>query len=151
ANDTFVGLLLKDGQSQVIGAGGWWINTRKFLVEHLDEVMLERLPSNPRLYGGFVSMRRLSIAIYGPDGAVLRRLRAPGGLETLRREPFVGPFENFTVGVVETADAPVSWTRRFLAIEIAFIAVMGLAIVAATAFGLRHLVRQLELAQLKSG
>lgn len=152
AGEVFAGLLLNtEGDPLPRGVGGWWVNPREFLIEHLDEVMLERLPATPRLYGGFESMRRLSIALYAPDGTVLRRLRDPGGPETAGREPFEGPFESFSIEVVETADAPVGWTRKFLTIQIAFIALMTLAIVGATAFGLRHLIRQLELAQLKSG
>jgi len=150
-NMVFAGLLLRDSRSQVIGAGGWWINPREFLVDHVDEVLQERLPANPRMYGGIESTRRLSVAIMSPDGVELRRLRDPGSLETARSEPLGGPFEGYTIRVAETADAPVAWTRRFLAIAIAFVALMGMAIVVATAFGLRHLVRQLELAQLKSG
>src|SRR5438093_484136 len=61
-----------------------------------------------------------------------------------------GPFEGFSVRVGSTANAPAVWTGYFLALQIAFIALMGLAILAATLFGFRYTVRQLELAQLKS-
>lgn len=146
----FTGLLLRDGEGQVMGAGGWWINPRSFLAGHVDDVMRERLPSNPRMYGGYESIRRLSIAIAAPDGSVIGQVRDPGS-EAPSREPFAGPFEGYSAAVAVTHDAPLAWARRFLSIEMGFIGVMGLVIVAATVFGLHYLIRQLELAQLKSG
>src|SRR5262245_2917219 len=41
----FAGLLLRDGQGQVIGAGGWWLDPRQFLARQLASVLQERLPS----------------------------------------------------------------------------------------------------------
>lgn len=146
----FTGLLLRDSEGQVMGAGGWWVNPRTFLSAHVDDVMRERLPSNPRMYGGYESIRRLSVKLTAPDGTVIGHVREPGSGE-VSREPFAGPFEGYTVAVTETGNAPLAWTRRFLAIEMTFIGVMGLVIVAATVFGLRYLIRQLELAQIKSG
>jgi len=147
----FAGLLLRDPDGQVIGAGGWWIDARKFLSAHLDPVVQERLPGNPRLYGGFESTRKLSVALYAPDGAEIGRVRTPVTQRTARSEPLAGPFENYSVRVSPTSSGSVVWTGRFVTIEIAFIVLMSLVILAATVFGLRYTVRQLELAQLKSG
>ena len=146
----FVGRLLYDGEGQVVGAGGWWMNPRKFLVEHLDDVMQDRLPSSPRLYGGLESTRKLSFELRAPDGTVIGRVRNPRNEVTARTEPFAGPFEGYTVRVAPTPGSTVVWTRRFLALEITFIGLMGLAIVAASIFGLRYTMRQLELVHLKS-
>jgi signal transduction histidine kinase len=147
----FAGLLLRDSQGQYMGAGGWWIDPRGFLVDHLNDVIQERLPTNPRMYGGFESTRRLSVSIHDPRGVEIGRLRSPGSQRTARSEQFSGPFESYSVRVAATANAPVVWTGRFVAIEITFIALMVLAIVVATVFGLRYTLRQLELAQLKAG
>jgi two-component system phosphate regulon sensor histidine kinase PhoR len=62
-----------------------------------------------------------------------------------------GPFENLSIRVAVTPDSPVALTRRFLLLELGFVAAMGFVIVGAVAFGYRYLVRQLELAQLKAG
>ena len=145
----FAGLLLRNGE-EVIGAGGWWIDPRKFLVDHLNDVMQERLPSNPRMYGGLEATMRLSVELHAPDGTVIAKVRDPGSTRIARSEPFSGPFEGYTVRVASTASAPVVWAGRFVALESAFIALMGLLIVGATIFGLRYTIRQLELAQLKS-
>jgi len=62
-----------------------------------------------------------------------------------------GPFEHFRVRVSPTRSAPVVWTARFVVVEVGFIVLMTLAIVIASALVLRYTIRQLELAQLKSG
>ncbi|HST02974.1 MAG TPA: HAMP domain-containing sensor histidine kinase, partial [Usitatibacter sp.] len=147
----FVGLLLKGIDNQVIGAGGYWIEARRFLTEHLNDVVRERLPSNPRMYGGYEATRQLSVQIFAPDGDEIGRVRVPHDLRTSRVEAFQGPFEGFSVRVSATANSPVTWTGRFVAIEIAFIAMMAALLIAATLFGLRYTVRQLDLAQIKSG
>ncbi len=147
----FAGVLLRDGEGRIIGAGGWWINAREFLEAHLEDVVRERLPSNPRMYGGIESTRRLSVALLGPSGERLARVRDPESRRTARTAQLTGPFEGYTVQVAATSDAPVVWTERYALIQMAFIAAMAMAILLATVFGLRYITRQLELAQLKAG
>jgi signal transduction histidine kinase len=150
-NQYFAGVLLRDAEGQVIGAGGWWITPRGFLDSHLEDVVRERLPSNPRMYGGIESTRRLSVELVGPAGERLARVRDPESPRTARSADLTGPFEGFTVQVAATSDAPVVWTERYAFIQMAFISIMALAILLATVFGLRYIIRQLELAQLKAG
>src|SRR5262245_51804379 len=57
----FAGMMLRDSKGQVVGAGGWWLDARYFLVSHLREVIEERLANNPRIYGGPESIRNLSV------------------------------------------------------------------------------------------
>src|SRR5512143_2855893 len=147
---TFVGLLLRGPEGEVLGAGGWWMDPRRFLVEHFDEVVQNRLPENPRLYGGFESTRRLSVSLLGGFGEELRRVRDPGHQQSARTEPLTGPFEGYAIRVAPAWGAPAMWATRFVWLEIAFIGLMGLAILAATMFGLRYATRQLELAHLKA-
>jgi signal transduction histidine kinase len=147
----FTGLLLRDPDGQPMGAGGWWIDPRKFLTAHLEQVIQDRLPSNPRMYGGFESTRRLSMQLFAPDGAEIGRVRVPEASHTSRVEPLQGPFEGYSIRVAPTVNAPVVWTGRFITIELAFIVLMTLVILAAIVFGLRYTIRQLELAQLKAG
>lgn len=151
ADRYFAGLLLRGPDGQVVGAGGWWINARKFLAGHLAAVIQDRLPSNPRMYGGFESTSRLSVQLFAPNGAEIGRVRTPGNAPTARVEALQGPFEGYSVRVAATPNSPVAWAGRFVAIELAFIALMGLVIVIATVFGLRYTIHQLELAQLKAG
>ena len=146
----FVGLLLRDPLGHVVGAGGWWMEPRQFLVRHMDDVIRERLPSNPRMYGGLESVRRLSIELFDTRGVSIGKVREPGELVTARAESFEGPAEGFTVRVAPTTNAPVVWASRFVAIEISFIVLLGVVVIVATVFGVRYTVRQLELAQLKA-
>jgi signal transduction histidine kinase len=146
----FIGTLLRDQKGAFIGAGGWWVDSRKFIIDHLGDVIRERLPSNPRMYGGLEGVRRLSIRIFGPEGTEIGRVRDPDTERTAESEPLTGPLESFTVRVAPTSDTPVVWTSRFVVLEIAFIGLMILVIGAASYFGLRYTLRQLELAQLKS-
>src|SRR6266536_877922 len=118
--------------------------------QHVDAVLQERLPGNPRLYGGFESTRKLSVQLLGPDGEEIGRLHDPGNSKSARTEPLSGPFERFSVRVSPTASSPVVWATNFVALEITFIGLLGLAIVLATVFGLRYTVRQLKLAQIKA-
>jgi signal transduction histidine kinase len=147
----FSGLLLRDGKGQVVGAGGWWLNPRRFLTDHLDAVVQDRLPANPRLYGGFESTRKLSVELLAPDGTAIGRVRGAGNSKTARIEYLSGPFERYAVRVAPTSGAPVVWATNFVALEITFIGLLGLALVVAAVFGLRYTVRQLQLAQIKSG
>jgi signal transduction histidine kinase len=147
----FAGNLLRGLDGQVLGVGGWWLDPRDFLIRHLGEVTHDLLPANPRLYGGIESTRKLSVTIMGPDGGIIARAREPGNTPTGRTEPLTGLFKGFAVRVVGTSSAPAVLTTRFVALELTFIALMGMAIVLATAFGLRYTIRQLELAQIKAG
>jgi len=151
ADRYFAGLLLRGPDGQVIGAGGWWINSRKFLAGHLAPAVQDRMPSNPRMYGGFESTSRLSVQLFAPNGAEIGRIRTPGNAPTARIEALQGPFEGYSVRVAATPNSPVAWAGRFVTFELAFIALMGLVIVVATVFGLRYTINQLELAQLKAG
>jgi len=119
----FSGLLLHGAKGQVVGAGGWWIDPQRFLVEHLQSVVQDRLPADPRLYGGYESTRKLSVQLLAPNGVEIGNVRGEGNKRTAQLAP----------------------------LEITFIGLMGLAIVVATVFGLRYTVRQLQLAQIKSG
>ena len=146
---TFAGLLLRGPQGEVLGAGGWWFEPRRFLLAHFEGVVQDRLPENPRLYGGIVSTRRLSVALLGPFGEELLRVRQPGHARSARIEPLSGPFEGYAVRVAPALGAPAVWVTRFFGLMIAFIGLMGLATVVAALAGLMYASRQLELAQLK--
>ena len=147
----FSGLLLRDGNGQVIGAGGWWLSPRQFLTTHLGAVIQDRLPSNPRLYGGYESTRKVSVQLLAPDGEELERVRGAGHSQTARVANLSGPFERYAVRVAPTSSSAVVWATNFVALEITFIGLMGLGIVVAAIFGLRYAVRQVQLAQIKSG
>jgi len=77
-------------------------------------------------------------------------VRGAGNSKTARVERLSGPFERYAVRVAPTSMAPVVWATNFVALEITFIALLGLALVVAAIFGLRYTVRQLQLAQIKS-
>ena len=147
---TFAGLLLRGPQGEVLGAGGWWFEPRRFLLAHFEAVVQDRLPENPRLYGGIVSTRRLSVGLLGPFGEELLRVRKPGHAHSAQLEPLSGPFEGHAIRVAPALGAPAVWVTRFFGLMIAFIGFMGLATVVAALAGLRYASRQLELAQLKS-
>jgi len=147
----FTGLLLRQPDGNVIGTGGWWVSPEDFVRRHFDSVLRERLPGDPRMYGGIELTRRASIEVVDERGRRLGRLREPGDLQTSRVEPMAGPFEHLGVRVAVAPDSPVVWIGRFLALELAFIATMGLLVLIAVAFGYRYIVRQLELAGMKAG
>jgi len=149
AGEVFAGLLLRS-PTGVLGGAGWWFRPHDFLQRHLDDVSQGTLPGNPRLYGGFEQMRRLSISVLDRDGSVLARVRDPGDERTARTAAVGGPFEGYGVRVGPTGNAAASWVHRFVALELTFIGIMGTVIVLASVFGMRYTVRQLELAQLKA-
>jgi len=146
----FTGLLLRDPDGQVLGAGGWWLDPEKFLTTHLRSVFEERLPQDARMYGGIESTRGLSIQLSGPNGRRMMLSRDPGYSRTAYAEPLTGPFAGYAVRVAATSNAPVVWADRFVTLLVVFIALMGVVLIGATFFGLRYTVRQLELAQIKS-
>lgn len=146
----FVGLLLRDPDRQVIGAGGWRMDSGEFLAAHLRPALEERLPGNERMYGGIESTRSLTIQLSGPAGQHTMLGRDPGYARTAHVERLGGPFDGYAVRVAANSNAPVVWAGRFVTLLVFFIVLMGLVVVGATFFGLRYTVRQLELAQIKS-
>jgi signal transduction histidine kinase len=146
----FTGLLLRDPDGQVLGAGGWRMDPARFLNAHLKPVLEERLPGNERMYGGIESIRNLSILLSGPDGPQSPTGREPGYARTAHVEPLSGPFDGYAVRVAATSNSAVVWAGRFVTLLVMFIVLMGLVVIGATFFGLRYTVRQLELAQIKS-
>ena len=146
----FAGLLLRGPDGQVLGAGGWWLDPGAFLSAHLRPVFEERLPQDARMYGGIESTRGLSIQIVGPDRQHMVLGRDPGYTRTAYTESLTGPFAGYVVRVAATSNAPVVWADRFVTLLVLFIVLMAVVLIAATLFGLRYTVRQLELAQIKS-
>ena len=146
----FTGLLLRDPDGHVLGAGGWRMDPGQFLTTHLRQVLEERLPGNERMYGGIESIRNLTIQLSGPGGWRSLPGRDPGYSRTAHVEPLSGPFDGFAVRVAATSNSAVVWAGRFVTLLVMFIVLMGLVVIGATFFGLRYTVRQLELAQIKS-
>jgi signal transduction histidine kinase len=146
----FVGLLLRGPDGMVTGAGGWWIEPDRFLRQHLQGVVEERLTQDPRMYGGIESTRGVCVQLFDGAGQQVAHVRDPGHSATARPVPLTGPFEGYTLRVSATADTPVVWAGRFVAVEMLFVTLLAGMIVVATVVGLRYVVRQLELAQLKS-
>jgi signal transduction histidine kinase len=146
----FAGLLLRDPDGQVIGAGGWWMEPGQFLTRHLRPVIEERLPGNERMYGGIESTRGINFQLSGPAGWHTSPGHDPGYAPTAHVESMGGPFESFSVRVAANSNAAVVWAGRFVTLLVLFIVLMGLVVIGATFFGLRYTVRQLELAQIKS-
>lgn len=146
----FVGLLMRDLNQNIVGAGGWWLDPQVFVQKHLVQLVQEALPSDPRLYGGIESIRHVAIEIFGPGGTRVGQVGAPADFATSRVEALTGPFERYTVRVSPNGAAGVIFAYRFSTIEIAFIVLMGVVILAAILFGYRYTVRQLELAALKA-
>ena len=88
----FTGVLLRDPKGQVVGAGGWWIRPAEFLRNHLDGVFHERMPQNPRLYGGIENTRNLSVELFDDHAQRIAHVREPGPNATARTEkPSNGP------------------------------------------------------------
>jgi signal transduction histidine kinase len=146
----FAGILIRDANGNVIGCGGWWLDPKVYIQNHLDGLVQDRIPGDTRLYGGIESIRHLAIDVYGPTGDHVSGVRQAADLQTARTEPLSGPFERFTVRAAPTAAAGAAWIRRFVTLEIVFIGAMGLVILVSVLFAYRYTVRQLELAQLKA-
>ncbi len=146
----FAAVLLRNRAGDVVGAGGWWFNPRAFVVTQLRNVVQERLSSIPRLYGGLASTRNHAVQVFDVNGNEVARVREPGTPSTSRAAEMTGPFEGFSVRVSGTRDGPVSIAIRFVIFEVVLIALLTLVLLAATAVGLRYILRQIELVQVKS-
>jgi signal transduction histidine kinase len=146
----FAGTLLYGRDGEVIGAGGWWVDVRRFLVDNLTDVVDRRLPDNPLVFGGPESMSNLSVQLLGPGNQELARVREPGQSGTARTLELEGPFHGFSVRVAALPTATVSWISEFVGFELGLIALMLLVIAFAMAFGLRYTAQQLQLASHKA-
>jgi signal transduction histidine kinase len=146
----FAAMLLSGPDGNTMGAGGWWFNPRAFLAEHLPAVATDRLPASPRMYGGLESTRHLAITILDPRGNEVAHVREGTFPVTARQSPMTGPFEGFQVRVAATPTSPVAFANRLVVIEIAFIGLLTLVLLAATFVGAGYILRQVELVNAKT-
>ena len=146
----YAAVLIRGFAGEPIGAGGWWFNPRAFIAEHLAEVVQERLPRTPGMFGGLESMRHLSVQVFDARGNEVARVREPAHDESARGEEMGGPFAGYRVRVAATATAPVVLAGRFVLVEMVLIVVLTLALLGATAVGVRYIARQIELVHMKS-
>jgi signal transduction histidine kinase len=146
----FAGMLLRGREGDVLGAGGWWFDQRRFLAGHLTEVVDLRMADNPRIYGGGQSMRGLSVSLLGSDQALIARVREPSHHRTAQTLWLGGPFEGFALRVAAAAGAPVSWVSGVVGFELTLIVLMLLVIASAALFALRYTTQQLILASHKA-
>jgi signal transduction histidine kinase len=146
----FAAVLIRGADGEPIGAGGWWFNPRAFAVQHLEAVMQDRLPRTPGLFGGLESMRHLGARVLDNRGNEVSRIRELSHQTTAERAPMRGPFEGYVVEVASTAGSPAALAGRFVTVEMGLILVLTLAVLGATAVGVRYTIRQMELVQIKS-
>jgi signal transduction histidine kinase len=146
----FAAMLLNGPDGNAMGAGGWWFNPRSFLAEHLRTVVVDRLPASPRMYGGLESTRHLATTVLDPRGNEVAHVREGAFPATARSAPMSGPFEEFQVRVEATPSSPVAFANRLVVIEIAFIGLLTLVLLAATVVGARYILRQIELVNAKT-
>jgi len=146
----FAAVVLKGRHGEVIGAGGWWFNPRAFIATNLASVVRDRLGSSPRLYGGLESTRNLCVQVFDDEGHEVARVREPGPSSSARSADLTGPFDHYLVRVTSTASSPASDAQRFLFALMLFVGVMTAVLLGATYVGVRYIVRQIELVQVKS-
>jgi signal transduction histidine kinase len=146
----FAAMLINGADGYAIGAGGWWFNPRAFLAGNLRSLVVDRLPSSPRMYGGLESTRHLAITVVDDDGHEVAHVREATSRETERTVAMTGPFEGFQVRVSATETSPVAFAHRLVVIEVAFIALLALVMLGATFVGARYIMRQIELVNAKS-
>src|ERR1051326_1223335 len=146
----FAAMLINGADGYAIGAGGWWVNPRAFLAGNLRSVVVDRLPSSPRMYGGLESTRHLAITVVDDDGHEVAHVREATSRQTERTVAMTGPFEGFQVRVSATETSPVAFAHRLVVIEVAFIGLLALVMLGATFVGARYIMRQIELVNAKS-
>ena len=146
----FAAMLLNGPDGYSIGAGGWWFNPRSFLATHLRSVIVDRLPSSPRMYGGLESTRHLAITILDDDGHEVAHVREATFPQTARTAPMTGPFEGYSVRISATPTSPVAFADRLVVIEVVFIALLSIIMIGAIIVGARYILRQVELVNAKS-
>ena len=146
----FAAMLLNGPDGNAIGAGGWWFNPRSFLAANLRTVVVDRLPSSPRMYGGLESTRHLAIAVMDESGREVAHVREAAPLQTARTGFMSGPFEGYQVRIAPTATSPVAFAERLVGIEVAFIGLLALVLLGATFVGARYILRQIELVTAKT-
>jgi signal transduction histidine kinase len=143
-------MLINGADGYAIGAGGWWFNPRAFLASNLRTVVIDRLPSSPRMYGGLESTRHLAITVADEDGHEVAHVREATSRQTERTVSMTGPFEGFQVRVSATDTSPVAFAHRLVVIEVAFIGLLAIVMLGATFVGARYILRQIELVNAKS-
>lgn len=146
----FAAVVLRGPDGDVIGAGGWWFNPRAFIAANLANVVRNRLSANPRTYGGIESTRHLCVQVFDAPGHEVARVHDPARTSTGRFADMAGPFEGFRVRVSPTDRAPAALASRFVAVQMALIALLASVLLGATFVSMRYIMRQIELVQAKS-
>jgi signal transduction histidine kinase len=146
----FAGMLLRGREGEWLGAGGWWLDSRRFLTGRLRQVVDLRLADNPRIYGGVQDVRSLSVTLLDRAGRLINRVRDPAHPKTAYTHWLPGPFDGYGLRVSAASGATVSWIGRFVGFELAFIAVMVLVLASAVVYAMSYTAKQLQLAQHKA-
>ncbi|HEV2105290.1 MAG TPA: HAMP domain-containing sensor histidine kinase [Candidatus Eisenbacteria bacterium] len=146
----FAAVLLNGPDGVAMGAGGWWFNPRAFLATYLRTVVVDRLPSSPRMYGGYESTRHLCVQVFDQDGHEVARVREPGSPLTAREADLSGPFEGYRVRVTTTSTSPYAIASRAVTVQVALVVVLALVLIGAISVGLSYIARQVEVVQVKS-
>lgn len=146
----FAAVVLRGATGDVIGAGGWWFNPRAFVTTNLATVVRTRLSADPRMYGGLEATRSLSVQVFDSEGHEVARVHDPVRSHESRWADMTGPFEGFRVRVSPTSNSQATAASRFVIVQMLLIALLASVLLAATFIGVRYILRQMELVQVKS-
>ncbi len=116
----------------------------------LDRILITRLRANPDIFRGAFSRTPVSIALLDEHGDPFFQTGPGAGSGYIATRPFRRVLPFYRVGIRLGDDRFDAWIQSVVATNLAVIVTMFLVIVAAVVFSLRFMLREMELAELKS-
>ena len=146
----FALLFVKELTGDVAGAAGWTFDARAYLVNHFPDIARNDVGIRKGMYGGIEKLKALSFKVTDAAGNEVTRLRdpLPGSDSSVVR--LTGPFSDYRVVVRPDKDNAYASARSATRVQFGLIVMLTLIMFAAIFIGVRYILRQVELVQVKS-
>ena len=136
---------------KVVAVAGWRFDPEGLRHKQLHEIVERQVYRDQRVFRGDVMGKSLSILLYDPAGQEVFRSRPVGRSDTKIVHEIGGLLPGWRVVAAPSRENAYVTIQRFVAGEYGLVLLMLTLSLVALALGLRLAVREVEVAELKSG
>src|SRR5689334_9806883 len=136
---------------KVVAVAGWRFDPEGLKHKQLHEIVEREVYRDARVFRGDVMGKSLSILLYDPAGTEVFRSRPVGRSDTKIVHEIGGLLPGWRVVAAPSRENAYVTIQRFIAGEYGLVILMLTLSLVALALGLRLAVREVEVAELKSG
>ncbi|MEP7027017.1 MAG: HAMP domain-containing sensor histidine kinase [Candidatus Eisenbacteria bacterium] len=136
---------------RVVAVAGWRFDPEGFKHKHLHEIVEREVYRDSRVFRGDVMGKSLAILLYDPAGVEVFRSREVGSSSTRIVREVGGLLPGWRVVATPSKDNAYVTIQRFISGEYGLVLVLLVLSLVALSLGLRLAMREVEIAELKSG